>query len=192
MNFGKDDLVPHFIYCGMHHEWLKEIFLHEMLLMKMKSYGLQFAILTELEMYRLQLVTKETVKKAYKGELKNDKDWKYYDESIHDDLEKVFIDLQDGKKITNEEVFSFFTPKLTEEELKLVEERNEQQLSTYSRHYFGNDPDVDAEEMKKSDSKSKYVHVHCYRATMPLALESSPKEPIDDNISKTKKKCVLL
>ena len=29
-------------------------------------------------------------------------------------------------------------------------------------------PDVDVEEMKQSNSKSKYVHVYCERITIPL------------------------
>ena len=37
-------------------------------------------------------------------------------------------------------------------------------------------PDVDVEEMKKSDSKSKYVHGRCWRITIPLTLETDSDE----------------
>ena len=68
-------------------------------------------------MKRLNLVTKEKVKKAAEEKLKNEKDWKYLEGSINDDLE-----------LEAEHVFSFFTPKLTIEELKLVQEGNEEHL----------------------------------------------------------------
>ena len=91
--------------------------------------------------------------------------------SINDDLEKFLINLQKQKEVEYEEVRSFFTPKLTNEELKLVHEGNEEYLKTFGYYYNGNNPDVDAEEMKKSDSKSKYVHARCWRKTIPLTLQ---------------------
>ena len=175
-DFGKDDLLSHFIYCGLHYSWkgktvswLKEIFLT-----KMKKYEIESATLTLLEMWRWKLVTKETVKKAYQGKLKNDEDWKRYKRSVGDNLETFFHNLQDGIKIKNEWVFSFFTPKLTEEELKFVQEQNKEHLSTYSRYYFGKNPDVDPEKMKKTDSRSKYVRGSCGRLTIQLTLKSNP------------------
>ena len=74
-------------------------------------------------------------------------------------------------------------PKLTKEELKLVEEKNEEYMMTF---LFGN-ADVDVEEMKKSDSKDKYLHSGCLRGTAHLTLESnqtpSKDEPSNDNRS---------
>ena len=129
-----------------------------------------------LYMERLNLVTKEKVKKAYKGQLKNDEDWEYYEGSINDDLERFLINLQNQKEV-NEDVFSFFTPKLTNEELKLVQEGNKEHLKSYWYYESkGLNPDVDVEEMKKSDSKSKYVHGFCRRRTFPLTLETSQFE----------------
>ena len=55
----EDDLMPRFIYCGIHYfsreqrEKLKE-----MILTKMGNYGIQSSILTMLHMWRLNLVTK--------------------------------------------------------------------------------------------------------------------------------------
>ena len=43
-------------------------------------------------------------------------------------------------------------------------------------HYYYRNPDVDPEEMKKSDSKSKYVHGKCNRWTYTLTLEKTEKE----------------
>ena len=108
--------------------------------------------------------------------MKNDFDWKYDEGSINDDLEEFFINLRNQKEVKEEEVFSFFTPKLTNEELKLVQEGNEEHLKTYWDYYDGKNPDVDVEEMKKSDSKSKYVHGGCLRKTIPLRLDTSEDE----------------
>ena len=172
--FGNDDLIPHFIYCGDHYliDKISINRLREILLKKMRKYGIQSAILTVLVMRRWKLITKEKSKLAYEGKLKNEEDWKNREQSIGDDLETFFENLQSQKEIEKEIVRSFFLPKLTEDELKLVEQRNEQHLSTYSNHYEELNPDVDPEEMKKSDSRSKYVHGRCWRSTIHLALKS--------------------
>ena len=172
--------MPHFIYCG---EWIlqREEKLKEVILTEMRKYGIQSSILTMLKMYRRNLVTKEKVKKAYKGELKNDEDWIDYEGSINDDLERFFINLQNQKEVKYENVVSFFTPKLTYEETKLVQEGNEDHLKSYLDHLRGLNPDVDVEEMKKSDSKSKYVHGRCLRRTIPLTLDETDSEPSFDS-----------
>ena len=111
-----------------------------------------------LEMRRQKLVTKEKMKKAYQRKLNDDKHLKFFEESINDDLENFFDNLQDRKNIKIESIPSFFTPKLTEEELKLVEEQNDHYLSSFLLHFARQNPDVDVEEMKKSDSTSKYIY----------------------------------
>ena len=177
-DYGEAHLMPHFIYCGMHYFWNDEDQLRSMLLDKMKNYGIRTVMLTMLNMWRHNLVTKETVKQAYDGKLKDKIGWNG-EESIHDDLDKFFIDIQDDA-IEEEWVNSFFTPKLTEEELQLVEEKNEEHLSTYSDHFHGENPDIDLEEMKLSDSASKYVHGMCIRQTFYLTLESIQKRTSDN------------
>ena len=169
---GKDDLMPHFIYCGQYYFWYN-IRLKAIILTKMKKYGIQSSILTMLMMWRLNLVTKEKVKKAAEGKLKNEETWKNYDGSINDDFERFLINLQNQKEVEYEKVESFFTPKLTDEEMKLVQERKEEHLSTYLTYLIDVNPDVDVEEMKLSDSKSKYVHVNCMRNTIPLTLKTN-------------------
>ena len=76
-----------------------------------------------------------------------------------------------------------FKPKLTNEELKLVQEGNEKHLKTYC---FLN-PDVDDEEMNQSDSGSKYVHGRCRRWTIPLtfATEETDDSNETDDLSET-------
>ena len=74
------------------------------------------------------------------------------------------------KEVEYEIIWSFFTPKLTSEEMRLVQQRNEEYLKTDHDHLFGLNPDIDVEEMKKSDSKAKYFHGRCQRKTTPLTL----------------------
>ena len=69
-------------------------------------------------MYRGKLITKEKMKNAYQGKWKNDKVWKNFPGSINDDLENFFDKLQNQQKINRETFQSFFTPKLTDEEIK--------------------------------------------------------------------------
>ena len=133
-------------------------------------------------MYRGKLITKEKMKNAYQGKWKSKEKSKCYTVSINDDLENFFDYLQNHKKVKGEMVRSFFTPKLTDEEMKLVEERNKLHLGTYWKHYRGQNPDVNDEEMKRSDSKSKYVQGSCRRLTIELALKSNQMQESDDDL----------
>ena len=66
-------------------------------------------------------------------------------------------------------VITYFLPKLTEEELELVERRDTSYLDTFT---YSN-PDVEEAEMMLSESDSKYVHEFCRRNT--FVIEISPK-----------------
>ena len=175
----KGDLMPHFIYCygkyGPDFERSKIL-----IQTKMRKYGIQSAILTMLFMFRRNLVTKEKAKALADGKLK-----KYpeqsprYNGSINDDLESYFHKCLNQQKIKNERVRSYFFPKLTEAELKLVEEKNEDHMRTYLTDLF--DADVDAEEMELSDSTDKYVHSECHRKTINLTLGSSKNSSLEES-----------
>ena len=115
----------------------------------------------------MNLITKEKSKQAAEGKLKNDPDWGNYKGSINDDLDSFVNNLQGSEEIDFEDVCSFFTPKLTTDELKLVEQKNSEHMMTY---LFKLNADVGVEEMKKSDSKDKYVHSECHRRTEYLSL----------------------
>ena len=96
--------------------------------------------------------------------------------------------LSQSEKIDIEDVNCFFTPKLTKEELKLVELKDETHLLSYSNYslkfFRGGNPDVDPEEMKKSDSKDKFVYSSCWRRTKCLTLPSSEIQAEETDISK--------
>ena len=100
--------------------------------------------------------------------------------SINDDLDSFINNLKNSEEIDNEDVYCFLHPKLTKEELKLVEQKNVEHMLTYRYNYGA---DVSVEKMKKSDSKDKYVHSYCHRRTTYLSLESeqtSSDDSFDD------------
>ena len=92
-------------------------------------------------------------------------------QSVHDDLDSFFEKLQNGWW-EEEEVRTYFIPKLTEEEEKLVEEKDKDHLMSYMNHAFhGIDPDVSKKEMDESESKSKFVRGRCWRGTFILKIK---------------------
>ena len=97
----------------------------------MREYGIESLILTMLGTWRRKLITAEKMKHAYKGKLKNEKDWKKYQISVYDDLENFFCNLKDGGIVNNEMVRSFFMPKLTEKEMDLVQKKDKTHLKTW-------------------------------------------------------------
>ena len=175
---GTNDMMPHFIYCTgcSYFSKLRNGLIEKMFLRKMQEYGIQSSVLTMLHMRRRSLITKETSNLAAEGKLKNHRDWVEYPGSLNEDLDLFIDNLQNSNEIRDEEVLSFFTPKLTKEELKLVEKKNKEHMLSYL-YYLG--ADVDVEEMKKSDSKDKYVFSWCQRKTVHLSLES--KKALSEN-----------
>ena len=118
--------------------------------------------------------------------------------SINDDLESFFesfpneiknsyaiVQVDYRQKVKASSIRSFFLPKLTNEELKLIEEKNQDYLNIFGRFnsFTGKSPDVDLEEMKKSDSKDKYVHCPCLRRTIHFTLD------VDERSAKVEEKC---
>ena len=170
VEFGHDNMLPHFVYCASYH--YNEEKLRYTLLEKLAKYEIQFAFLTTLRMRRIHLITKEKAKKASEEKLKNERGWGSYKGSINDDLDSFFNILHNQKRIIEEEVWSFFTPKLTKEELKLVAEKNREHMRTYLEYMMA---DVNVREMNMSDSKDKYVHGRCNRQTFILTPGKEPK-----------------
>ena len=61
--------------------------------------------------------------------------------------------------------------KLTEKELKLVAEKDEFHLKSYSDYHFKRNPDIDPEEMKKSESSAKFVLGGGWRRTLNIHMD---------------------
>ena len=164
-----DYFMPHCILCTKNYLFFDNT-MKELLAAKMKKHGILSLMFTMLNMWRGNLVTKEKVKEAYEQKLKNHVDWAGQNESIHDDLESFLFNIQNYQPIKEEDVKSYFTPKLTDEELVLVENKNEEYLQSFFMHGSKKDwsADVSVEEMKKSDSKDKFVHGYCLRRTFSI------------------------
>ena len=126
------ELQIHFIYAGFHwHEYK----LRSFILNAMKKHAIKSVMMTSIYSLRWNLITKEEMESYCKGE-KSEKD------SVNDDLESLFENIRLGKKPASEAV-TYFLPKLTEEELELVEKRDPSYLSTFGEQNL----DVDATEM---------------------------------------------
>ena len=152
------ELQIHFVYVGyyyFHGEKLRSIILNGMKKLKINS-----VMVTSIDLWRRNLITKEKMESYCKGE-KDEKD------SVNDDLESFFENIRLGKE-PDEWVFTYFLPKLTEEELELVERRDRSYLKTFAEGFYGNNPDVDETEMMLSESDSKYVYGWCIRRTFVI------------------------
>ena len=97
--------------------------------------------------------------------------WEGQKGSIYDDIESFFTKIQNQEEVKEEVKWSFFMPKLSSEELKLVEQNDREYLLTYFWEKMENHADVNTEEMKKSDSNDKFVHAKCCRHTILLSLD---------------------
>ena len=95
-------------------------------------------------------------------------------DSVNDDLESFFENIRLGKE-PNEFVKTYFLPRLTEEELKLVERRDKSYLQTFIK---GN-PNVDETEMKLSESDSKYVR--CWSDRRTFEIENPSEKTLKNN-----------
>ena len=118
--------------------------------------------MTKIYLRRWNLITKEEMESYCKGE-KNEKD------SVNDDLESLFENIRLGKE-PNEDVGAYFLPKLTKEDLELIERRDTSYLRTFS---WGNNADVDEAEMMLSESDSKYVRGLSWRHTFVIPIQNS-------------------
>ena len=173
------DFQTHFVYAGQYYFYsehsLSSILtdrireLKKLSAKKLKTdYVSRQPLLTMLSMWRMQLITKETIERFCKGELKyggsND------EKSGDDDIEAFFDNLQNDK-YCDERVLSYYLPKLTNKELQLVVKKDKTLLETFSFHFRDDmKVDIDEAEMKKSESKSKFVRGCCLRETVSLRI----------------------
>ena len=86
-------------------------------------------------------------------------------ESIDDDLETFYRDLQNGRK-SESSSNTYYSLKLSEKELKLVDEND----INYFKSFRSENPDVDKVEMQNSTSESKFVKGQAWRKTSIIDL----------------------
>ena len=81
----------------------------------MKRHKIKSVMVTKIHLFRSNLITKAEMESYCKGE-------KWMKDSVNDDLESLFENIRLGKE-PDERVNTYFLPKLTGEELELVERR---------------------------------------------------------------------
>ena len=133
-------------------------------------------MVTIIFMRRWNLITKETTEYYCNGKEEEK-------ESVNDDLEKLFEDIQLGKNPDND-VRTYFLPKLTKEELDLVERKDEDFMQTF---YWEMDADVDKAEMMLSESDSKFVWGWGQRKTFTIK-NRLPKKRTKKSIENQRRK----
>ena len=123
----------------------------------MEKYNIKHLMITFIAMRRKRLITLE--RRDYFCEGKS----AYYKISLNDDFESLLEDIQRGKQ-PKDEVSTYFLPKLTGRDIKLVANNDPEYLKTFRHEH----PDVDEAEMKISESDSKFCHTHCERRTFTI------------------------
>ena len=163
MNQTKD-LDTHFIFAGNNHKDHDDYHgnyqeLETILRNKMNKYRIKSALLTWVWMNRQRLVSKKTMKDYYKGRFESKEG--FDKESVHDDLDSFFQRLQQGENPDGDDVLTFYMPQLTEDELKLVNEKNHDYLETI----FSLEPDLNEADLAITDSDSRFIHGICSRTS---------------------------
>ena len=162
----------HMIYAG--HMYVSEhspFDLNPFIFDMMKKYKIKSWIFTIISMFKNRLVTKEVMADYYKGRFKDEND--FDKASVHDDLETFFegINLEnDIESVVPPPLGMFCLPKLTEEELILVKNKDEEYLRGFGEFHGTGNPDVDEHEMKLSESKSKFAYCMCLRISSRFTL----------------------
>ena len=177
------DLDIHFVYAGgyYHGDYIAhETRLRYYLLNGLKHYSIKSVMVTLIFMRRWNIIKKEKMENFTLG--KEDQI-----ESVNDDLDSMFEDIR-LKKEPSESNWTYFLPKLTQEELKLVATKDPNYFKTFQKAKLDpNYPDVIEAELKLSESKSKFVEGNCERETFTL---EQPDTCSSDWNSKYCRKCI--
>ena len=162
IDFENDDLISHFIYCT--DNLLGDfVILKNIILTKMKKFGIQKSIFTTLFLNRQHFVSKKAEKRqTYKGKRKIDNGYQDDEGCSTDDLESFLSGLRNQKIIQEEDVLGFLRKKLTICEVNLVKNNNFKHLETYLN------PNIHDGEIENSEER--YVHCFYRRRSVHLSL----------------------
>ena len=116
-------------------------------------------MMTSIYIQRREIISKEAMEDHYKGYLTD-----RLRDSVNDDIESLMENLRLGIEPDNQWVYTYFLPKLTEEEMELAEKRD----YTYEQTFWLGMPDVREEIMKLSKSDSKFTRVLGRRRTFTI------------------------
>ena len=129
--------------------------------------------MTLVYMYRDLLMSKERMEQFYRGEISRKVNHltptggDRYQNSIDDDLDSFFEDIQHGRNPLPMD-WTYSLSKLTEEELELVEMKDRVYFQTFR---WLDDADVNENEMLLSESDAKFVSAYCRRKTISIKSE---------------------
>ena len=106
-----------------------------------------------------------------------------YENSVADDLEIFFEDIQLGRSPVSI-AWTYFSPELTPKEMELVEIKNQEYMRSFK---MLNNADVNETEMTLSTSSSKYVSAYCRRRTITIDSQTFPGANQESNSANDKK-----
>ena len=132
-----------------------------MIVEKMKEHQIKKLMVTNITFWRDRLITKERMENYYKGKERETR-------SVNDDLEVLFEDIRLGKE-TDDQVHTYFLPRLTVNELILVEGKDKHFMATF---WLLMNADVSKAEMAASKSDSKYINANGRRRTFTIKCPS--------------------
>ena len=190
---GTDDMDIHIICAGLTYgseqdnlldlseqddlSHLYPFHLYTVIYQMMQKYDMKSLLLTAITMFKGQLVTKELVKDVYQGRIEFEGEFTLGKTSVEDDLEFIFEQIKLGNESFTDDFEStvlqgpekFYFAKLTDEEMILLNNKDEDYLRTFLVYPYEN-PDVDEDEMELSESKSKFALYFCVRISIRLTL----------------------
>ena len=163
------------VYAGYYYYDINrlDVRLESFIIDAMKKYKIMSVMITTIFIGRWEVITKEKMENYCMG--KN-----AAKASVNDDFESLFDDLRLGKK-PDEQNWTYYLPKLTQEELDLVENRDPNYLETFCHDLWGplsgdSSPDVPESEMRLSESKSKFIDGGGHRKTFTINYRLSSFE----------------
>ena len=162
-------MMTHFVFAGDYYSDYDR--LKSLIVEAMKKYEINRVMVTIIDIYRNNLITKEKMDIISNGK-------EAAKESVNDDFDTFFENLRLGKE-PKKRVNTYFLPKLTEAELKLVETKNEDFMATFLNLDFLTDPDIEDVEMQPYESASKFVRGLGRRQTYMI---EDPNESINDDL----------
>ena len=164
----------HFVCaCDYWGSWILEDRLTPLILKEMTRFHIKKVMVTIICLKRNGLITQEKMenyceKNSKQKRRRRRRERRVCSEqqkiSVNDDLEILFEDIKFGKAI-NGFALTYFLPKLTPKELKLVERKDSNFMETFHENM---DADVNKAEMKASETDSKFVLAEGFRKTFKI------------------------
>ena len=122
-----NNLRIHFVLASQYY-YYNENKLRSFILAGLQKHKIRSAMVTIIGMWRLNLITKEAMESYCKGADSARKG------SVNDDLDSFFEDLQLGKEPDDDYVQFYYLPKLTTEELRLVDNKDSNYRESFIFH----------------------------------------------------------